>query len=416
MNTGNRHGFTLIELVLTIVIIGILVTVAFRSGTAVYNTAKVEETKQELDALAFATVGNPDLQNNGVRSDFGYVGDVGAMPTNLDALYSNPGSYSTWNGPYIENRFSQTADDYKKDAWGVGYTYSGGVDITSTGSGSNIIRKLANSTGELLLNEVTGVVYDLDGTPPGDTYKDSVSIDLIVPDGVGGMATATTTPDAGGYFSLDSTPIGNHDIEIIYIPDDDTLKRFVTVLPSSSIYGEYYLPSNVWDTSSGGECSGAGSVTLRPMGVGLQTEHSTLGCSANWECVDEVTADEGTTHIQTTGTSWLTDTYTTEDPEASSCTITKVTVYCRAGKPSDLASASAKPVIRTYGTVYEGSSSSLTTSWVTINHEWTTNPNTSVAWTWSEIEALECGVSMVSSSSTWKGQCTQVYVEVDYEP
>jgi type II secretory pathway pseudopilin PulG len=238
-----KGGFTLIELVLLIVITAILATVALRSAVTVSETAKVEQTKHELEALAYAVVGNPELQNNGVRTDFGYVGDVGAMPPNLDALVQNPGGYATWNGPYVQSRFSQMTDDYKKDAWGNLYQYAGGVTITSTG-GSGMIRKLTNSVNDLLQNQVSGVVYDLDGRPPGSTYQDSISVRLTIPDGAGGMITSTAGVDAGGYFSFDSIPIGNHDIRIVYLPESDTLVRFVSVLPSSEPHGSYYLTSS----------------------------------------------------------------------------------------------------------------------------------------------------------------------------
>jgi type II secretory pathway pseudopilin PulG len=238
-----KGGFTLIELVLLIVITAILVTVALRSALTVSETAKVEQTKHELEALAYAVVGNPELQNNGVRTDFGYVGDVGAMPPNLDALVQNPGGYATWNGPYIQDRFSQMTDDYKKDAWGNLYQYAGGLTITST-SGSGIIRKLANAVNDLLQNQVSGVVYDHDGRPPGSTYQDSISVRLTIPDGAGGMVTKIAGVDAGGYFSFDSIPIGNHDIRIVYLPESDTLVRFVSVLPSSAPHGSYYLTSS----------------------------------------------------------------------------------------------------------------------------------------------------------------------------
>ena len=262
---NGSDGFTLIEVILVVIITGILATVALRSAGIISDSVRIEETKQELQALSVAMVGNPELQNNGVRSDFGYVGDVGAMPPNLDALNVNPGGYTTWKGPYIDNRFTQKTGDYKKDAWDAVYVYSG-VNITSTGSGSDIVRTLGNSVGDFTLNRVSGLVRDLDGTPPGSTYMDSLAIRMNIPNGVGGTVTKSATIDIGGYFAFDSIPIGNHDIEVIYIPDDDTLRRFVSVLPASSSYGEYSLANNVWIGGGGG--SGlemvSGSDTLSP--------------------------------------------------------------------------------------------------------------------------------------------------------
>jgi len=238
----SHTGFTMVELILVVVIIGILATVALRSGALVFDSAKTEQTKQELDALAFAIAGNPDLQNNGIRSDFGYVGDIGAVPPNLDALAANPGGFATWNGPYIANRFAQVADDYRKDAWGDDYTYTPGVTISSPAS---IVRRVAASNDDLLLNEVSGTVLDLDGTPPG-ANRDSIGVFIIYPNGSGGWRTRTSGVDAGGYFSFDSIPIGNHGLGVIKLPEADTMTRFVSVLPGSSLYQEYHLAVDAW--------------------------------------------------------------------------------------------------------------------------------------------------------------------------
>jgi len=250
--TTASHGFTLVEVILVIIIMGILATVALRSISLVGDAARTEETKQELDELAVAIVGSPVLNNAGVRNDFGYVGDVGALPPNLDALIANPGGYATWNGPYVGNRFAQDALDYKTDAFGAAYTYSGGIDIVSTGSGQPIVRRIAGTTADLLANQVTGAVLDADQTPPGTDFRDSIEVLLTVPDGSGGLTVRTATPEIGGYFAFNAVPTGNHDLDIIYEPTADTLHRFVSVVPGSEIYQEHYLIASFTGGAGGG--------------------------------------------------------------------------------------------------------------------------------------------------------------------
>ncbi len=253
---SQRSGFTLIELIAVILIVAVLGTIAVQKLAPLGRSVKIEETKREMVHLVDAIVGNPELHNLGVRSDFGYVGDVGALPPNLDALSTNPG-YSTWHGPYIENAFAQTPDDFKKDSWQVDYVYSG-ITISSIGSGETIEAKLAGSADQLVRNQVSGNLYDLDGTPPGTEYHDSVAVRITLPDGAGGIFTKTGAVDAGGFFSFDSIPIGNHQLEIVYLPGSDSLRRFVSVPPGSHLYGEYYFPRDIWQ--GGGTGGGTGSI------------------------------------------------------------------------------------------------------------------------------------------------------------
>jgi len=276
---SSKNGFTLVEVVIVIVIVGILATVAFRAGQSVFTTAKIEETKKELDDLTRAITGNPELNNTGVRTDFGYVGDIGSLPPNLDALVTNPGGYATWKGPYFHNRFSQITDDYKMDAFGNEYNYNT-VTITSSGPSTtgDIIRRICNNTGELLQNQVSGTVLDLDGTPPGNDYSDSIRILLTIPDGSGSYATQTTTVDKGGYFSFSNIPVGNHDLDIVYLPDNDTLYRFITVPARSKVYNDYRLTANRWSAYSGlVKVPGSDSLEADCSGFSFWIENNTGG-------------------------------------------------------------------------------------------------------------------------------------------
>ncbi len=239
----NKRGFTLIELVLTIIITGIIATLALRKMSATIESSRYEATKQEMDNIACAIVGNPGSYANGSRTDFGYVGDVGALPSNLDALMSNPGGYTTWNGPYLSAGAS--SGDFKKDGWNADYIY-GGTTIRSVGSGSTIDKQVASNTTELLNNVVSGYVVDAANRAPGATYKDSLRLSLLYPNGSGGTAVVSIYPGADGQFSFSNIPIGQHTLRAIYLPDADTVTFKTTVYPGNTAKLSITFPANLW--------------------------------------------------------------------------------------------------------------------------------------------------------------------------
>jgi prepilin-type N-terminal cleavage/methylation domain-containing protein len=252
-------GYTLIELVVVLVIMGILATVALRSLNAVNTTARYERTRQELDRLAVAVAGDPTATSGGVRTSYGYVGDVGALPLNLTALAINPG-LATWNGPYVTDDFSSGggSSEYLNDAWGRPYVYGGGVTIQSTGGPTTLTRSIAQSTAALLANTVTAAVVDLDRTPPGEDHRDSVRFILYYPNGSGGMAAPVLTPAPDGLVQFDNVPIGLHELDLVYLPTDDTVRRMVNVDPGTDFYTEVQYFADVWSETAGG---GGGSPT-----------------------------------------------------------------------------------------------------------------------------------------------------------
>jgi len=240
---ADNHGFTLIELVVIILVIGVLATIAGLRMSETIQTARFEQTKKELDQLTMAIVGNPDLYSHGTRSDFGFVGDNGTLPGSLDDLVQNLAGWSTWNGPYMQPGLS--SDDFKRDAWNSYYQY---VDtlIRSVGSGSSIDKLIAPSSAALLSNPVSGWVVDADREPPGPVNVDSITIVLTCPDGAGNVANIPTSPDAHGQFRYSGVPIGHHTLRIIHEPSGDTCSLAVTVYPGRDTSVDIVFPADLW--------------------------------------------------------------------------------------------------------------------------------------------------------------------------
>ena len=75
-----------------------------------------------------------------------------------------------------------------------------------------------------------------------------------------------------------------------------------------------------------------------------------------------------------------------------------------------------KPALYTNSEYYDSDTAvTLTSSYAIYNWTHTTNPVTSSAWTWSEIDSLEAGVALIGDTYDFSN-CTQVYVEVIYTP
>lgn len=144
MNKLHQSGFSLVELVIIIVVLGILAAVAVPMFGNMIESSKISATKSELESLKRAIIGNPRVVAGGELVDRGYQGDVGAVPTSLVDLVTKPGPVPVydritrlgWNGPYID------ADNgnYLKDAWGADYVYdASGRSIMSINGADTIV-------------------------------------------------------------------------------------------------------------------------------------------------------------------------------------------------------------------------------------------------------------------------------------
>ena len=127
LEKSQQNGFTLIELVIIIVILGILATVAIPKFADMSESSKITATQKEMAALKRSIIGNPNIIAGGQLIDRGFEGDIGFVPSQLSDLIYKPDSVSVynkltrlgWNGPYIDS----AEGSYLKDTWDVNYVY-----------------------------------------------------------------------------------------------------------------------------------------------------------------------------------------------------------------------------------------------------------------------------------------------------
>jgi hypothetical protein len=188
--------------------------------------------------------------------------------------------------------------------------------------------------------------------------------------------------------------------------------------------------SDIDNLQVGIECSsptimGASKLlVIRPNAAGDNTalgntDGSTFGAATNYTLVDETTSDGDATRV-----SWIEDAasnpgydlYNLENHSSETGTITKVSVFVVAKKANAYCTNPfTQPLIKTGGTEYNGTQNMLSTDYVIYSDDWTTNPNTGIAWTWADIDALQAGVRLdsIGAVGCWS-YCTQVYVVVYY--
>ncbi len=157
------------------------------------------------------------------------------------------------------------------------------------------------------------------------------------------------------------------------------------------------------------------TLTLRPNAAGDETEitYQAPNSTYHWDKVDEAVADEALTNIGILATSYKRDLFGLPDSGLTVGTISQVKVLARCSKDYADSVCYMKPVLKTGSTVAEGTEQALTVGFADYSKTWLLNPETGLAWTWAEIDALQIGVALKNGAANWT-QCTQVYAEVTF--
>ena len=159
------------------------------------------------------------------------------------------------------------------------------------------------------------------------------------------------------------------------------------------------------------------TATLRPNAAGDKTELTTQfpASGEHWDKVDEAVTDEDDTWVRGGANENQIDLYNLESLPGGVGAISNVALAIRARRSSASAGVSLiLHIIKTGGTEYQhpGGNWSPTTSYDTLSRSWATNPQTGVAWTVDEVNALQAGV--LTSNGAMTSRVTQVYIEVTY--
>jgi prepilin-type N-terminal cleavage/methylation domain-containing protein len=230
-----HSGMTLVELLVVIVIIGIMGAVSLRAIDVTRERANYDKTMKAMERLANAIVGDPDLVADGRRTDFGFVGDVGRLPTSLDELRSNLGHNLAWNGPYVRIPFTGDSTSFETDAWGQLFSYLPGPGtILSLANGRfPLTYQVTPDPNFLLENPVSGSVTDNQGNPPGEQAP-TVHVHLWYADRFSGQQsyydTAVGTDGSYAFIPPDrGLAVGNHLITAVW--GNDSVSKWFAVEP-----------------------------------------------------------------------------------------------------------------------------------------------------------------------------------------
>lgn len=140
-NKRKNTGFTLLELVVVVAVMGLISSMAMDVYTDNSNQKRFEATKERLAEIKFAIIGDPMMRMGNQRVLNGFFHDTQSLPNTISELIypciepsskkgvtatdkstctagGNNWVHDNWNGPYLTNIQSDGNELVFRDAWG----------------------------------------------------------------------------------------------------------------------------------------------------------------------------------------------------------------------------------------------------------------------------------------------------------
>jgi len=235
---NKNKAFTLVEVIVILGVIAILAAIAVPLAFRIFQVTAEDATREEMDNLKKAIIGDPQKLQSSFRSDFGFLGDIGCMPSVLDRLVtqgtlpawtfnSSNQAGAGWKGPYITGT---PGEEFNKDQWGNLYTYTvpaGTCPLTATLTSNGPDGQ--PSTGDditvsMTANETTATVRGKVKDTAGVGLQ-SVPVEFYSPVS-GTLTTTTANTDANGEYVFSSAPFGARAVRalprLVYSPGSVT--------------------------------------------------------------------------------------------------------------------------------------------------------------------------------------------------
>lgn len=226
----STSGLTFMEVIVMMAIIAVIMATGMKANQNVQLREKFEDTLLEMLMLKRAVVGNPELKTNGLRNDFGYVGEMGRLPVSLSELMSRGSQTavnynsslhisSGWAGPYVQETFTNFTSNPLTDEFNNAYEWDS-TELPNSGDtiSARIISRGADKSvgGSGIDQDITLEIFKKEwmGSITGKAFDSAgkklkkATVKLYYQNGSGGVGTRIKATNNKGIYSFFSIPFG----------------------------------------------------------------------------------------------------------------------------------------------------------------------------------------------------------------